>query len=616
MSKISIDFKTGKLKSDSDIVVGIDLGTTNSLIACTVDGRPRIIPIGQLAKKSMPSAVWFNKDGKAFVGDEAIERMKEAPMNMIYSFKRFMGKSYQDLKNAHSKLSYTVQQEPDTNQIIIPVASQAITAIALSSFILKELKLNAENYLKCSISKAVITVPAYFNDHQRQATREAGKLAGLEVLRIINEPTAAAMAYGLGLDPMLTKHVMVYDLGGGTFDVSILRIENGVFDILATHGDNMLGGDDIDQEIVGYWEELYKIESSQETNAALRRIAEQAKVFLLEHNLFKQIWNGTELELNKETLERLSTNWINKTILSCQAALKDSQLSKEDLDEIILVGGSSRLSLVKRKLNEIFHRPINDFLNPDEVVAQGAAIQAEILQGNRNDWLLLDINPLSLGIETMGGLMDTIIPRNSKIPIQLARNYTTSLDGQKNLKITIYQGERDLVQDNIKLGSFILSNIPPMPAGLAKIEVKFSINADGILNVSALELRSGIEQHIEIRSSLKLSDDEIQKRLKDSISNAEADAIRKAKLDSINELNYLILNTKRFINQNKKILNFDELELMQNQLKNLERALSTDSKAEIDQAITNFNLITAPIAHKIMDIQLNNSLSGNSVNKL
>lgn len=616
MSKISIDFKTGKLKNDTEIVVGIDLGTTNSLIACTIDGRPHIIPIGPNEKKSMPSAVWFNHEGKAYVGAEAMERMHEAPMNMIYSFKRFMGKSYQELSNTHSRLSYNVEQEADTNQIIIPVASQAITAIALSSFILKELKLIAENYLKCPISKAVITVPAYFNDHQRQATREAGKLAGLNVLRIINEPTAAAMAYGLGLDPLLTKNVMVYDLGGGTFDVSILRIENGVFDILATHGDNMLGGDDIDQEIVTHWEKQFSIQSSQENNAALRRIAEQAKIFLLEQPVFKYTWNRLDLNLNRETLEQLSNNWINKTIQSCKAALKDSQLNPQDLDEIILVGGSSRLSLVKSKLKESFHRPINDFLNPDEVVAQGAAIQAEILQGNRNDWLLLDINPLSLGIETMGGLMDTIIPRNSKIPIQLARNYTTSIDGQKNLKITVYQGERDLVQDNIKLGAFILNNIPPMPAGLPKIEVKFNLNADGILNVSAKELRSGIEQHIEIRSSLKLSEDEIQQRLKDSISHAETDAKNKAKLDSINELNYLILNTKRFINQNKDILNQEESELMQNQLKLLEIALSTDTKSEIDQAITQFNLNTTSIAHKIMDIQLNNSLSGSSVNKI
>lgn len=616
MSKISIDFKTGKLKNNADLVVGIDLGTTNSLIACTLEGRPTIIPIGTQLKKSMPSAVWFDKEGTPYVGDEALNRMHEAPMNMIYSFKRFMGKSYEDLVNTHSKLSYAVKQEADTNQIIIPVASQAITAIALSSFILKELKLNAENYLKCSISKVVITVPAYFNDHQRQATREAGKLAGLDVLRIINEPTAAAMAYGLGIDPNQTKHIMVYDLGGGTFDVSILRIDNGVFDILATHGDNMLGGDDIDQEIVRYWEKHHEIESSLENNAALRTIAEQAKIFLFDSNEFKQSWNGIDLNLNKEILEQLSTHWINKTIKSCQLALKDSGLNHQEIDEIILVGGSSRLSLVTRKLIDNFQRPINDFLNPDEVVALGAAIQAEILQGNRNDWLLLDVNPLSLGIETLGGLMDTIIPRNSKIPIQLARNYTTSVDGQKNLKITIYQGERDLVQDNIKLGEFILTNIPPMPAGLPKIEIKFNLNADGILSVSAKELRSGIEQQIEIRSSLKLSDEEIEQRLKDSITNAEADAKNKAKLDSINELNYLILNTRRFINQNKTILNSDELELMNLQLNNLIEALSTDSKKEIDLCINTFNAITAPIAHKIMDIQINNSLSGSSVNKI
>lgn len=616
MGKISIDFRTGSIKSRNEKIVGIDLGTTNSLIAYIENNHAKIIPIGKNAKGMIPSVIYFNENNEYIIGEEAKDKMILHPESSLYSIKRLMGKTYEEVKDQAQFLMYPLEKNHSTELVKFKIQQHAFSAVELSSFILKEIKKQAESYLNCEIQKAVITVPAYFSDSQRQATRDAGMLAGLEVLRIINEPTAASMAYGIGLNPEDSKQVMVYDFGGGTFDVSVLRIENGIFEVLSTQGDNFLGGDDIDTGIANYWINQNRIPLPDGKSNELRVLAEKAKVHLLTNNSCTFNFGELELTLDKGQLNAIAEPLVNRTISCCIEALKNSHLNTNDIDEIILVGGSSRLALVKEKLQATFHRPINDFLNPDEVVAIGAAIQADILSGNRTDLLLLDITPLSLGIETIGGLMDTIIPRNSKIPLQLARNYTTSRDGQKHLKISVYQGERELVLDNIKLAEFILKDLPPMAAGLPKIEVKFSIDADGILSVTAKELRSGKQQTLEVKSPHKLNEQEIARRLKDSATFAEADANKRAIIELQNEGNYILDNARKFIKQNTAHLSEHEIKEIHSAMDEIVLSLQSGDKRIMEQAIDHFNQSTATIAHRIMDIQLKKSLGGSSIDNI
>jgi molecular chaperone HscA len=378
----------------------------------------------------------------------------------------------------------------------------------------------------------VITVPAYFNDAQRQATRDAGKLAGLEVLRIINEPTAASLAYGIGIETTGDRIIAVYDLGGGTFDISILKIypdaTGGIFEVLATNGDTFLGGDDFDRAIVDFWLEKNNItneslEKDKSFSQSLRLQAEEAKIHLSSHEKYIGSHESMNCEITRQEFESITKHLVDKTINSAKFALKDSGLHKKDIDHVVMVGGATRIPLVRQAVSSFFGKPVYDKLNPDEVVALGAAIQANVLAGNRKDILLVDVTPLSLGIETIGDLMDVIIPRNSKIPTSASRQYTTSVDGQKNLKIAVYQGERDIVGDNRKLAEFILSGIPAMPAGFPKIEISFILNADGILKVKAKELRSGLEQSIDIKPQYGLTDDEVEKMLLESITHANED---------------------------------------------------------------------------------------------
>ncbi len=615
MGKISIDFKTGELKKNKNTIVGIDLGTTNSLIAYIDNGQAKILPIGKNQSGILPSVLYFKND-TILIGDEAKQLMLDNPENGFYSIKRLMGKTVNEIQNKQGLFTFQIDNLDSDELVRFNIKNKQYTPIDLSSLILKEIKEQAEQILNSKIDQAVITVPAYFTDSQRQATRDAGKLAGLDVLRIINEPTAASMAYGIGLKPDEIKQVMVYDFGGGTFDVSVLRIENGVFEVLSTQGDNFLGGDDLDMKISEYWIAEHKLNPGTHERNELRLLAESVKRELqLKTSAIKK-FNHLELKLDRDQFHSLITHYIDKTIASCQLALKDSSLHKEEIDEIILVGGSSRLILVKEKLALAFQRPINDRQNPDEVVALGAAIQADILAGNRKDLLLLDINPLSLGIETIGGLMDTIIPRNSKIPLQLAKNYTTSKDGQRNLKISVFQGERELVENNIKLAEFIFKDLPPMAAGLAKIEVKFAMDADGILSVTAKELRSGLVQQIEVVSPSKLSEAEIARRLKESITFADADMQRRAWIELKNEADYIILNSKKFLLQNQDYLKSEETETIDRAMNKIQHALDSEQKSQLETAITDFNSVTAVIAHRIMDIQLKNSLDGSSIDQI
>jgi molecular chaperone HscA len=642
MATVAINLATGTFQQE-EIIVGIDLGTTNSLVAYVHPDSRQPVAINDQGRGSIvPSVVHFPAGGQdPVVGNEAREFLLTDPQRTIYSVKRLLGKSYRDLGTHATQLGYKVIDDNSEGLVKIRVDDRFYSPIELSADILRELRARAEHALKTPVNRAVITVPAYFNDSQRQATRDAGRLAGLEVLRIVNEPTAAALAYGIGLDPSEEKTVAVYDLGGGTFDISILRIQQGIFEVLSTNGDTYLGGDDFDHAVVDHWTAAFSLpatyRNSPQLQQQLRLAAEMAKRYLSQHDDFTthltdEAGQNTTVTLTRTQFNDLIRPLVERTIAACRQALADAKLGYEGkgnqennsypptptpshpkLDAVLLVGGSTRVPLVYDAVSEFFGQPANNSLNPDEVVALGAAIQADILAGNRRDVLLLDVTPLTLGIETLGGLLDPIIPRNSKIPTKAGRQYTTSVDGQVNLKIAVYQGERDLVSQNRKLGEFVLTGIPAMPAGLPKVDVNFLLNADGILKVEAIELRSNTRQQVEIKPQYGLTDEQVEQMLMDSLVNAKDDVAARLLIEARTAAEQLLYQVTNFTRKNRQHLTETELTATEAQVETVRQALAGTERDPILKAMDELDELTRPYAERVMNISIQQAMTGKKI---
>lgn len=581
-------------------IIGIDLGTTNSCVAIMEGGEPTVIPNAEGARTT-PSVVGFNDKGERLVGVVAYRQAVANPNNTVFSIKRFMGRKFGEVSSEIQRVPYKVV-EGKNGDAWVEVMGKKYSPPEISAMILQKMRQTAEDYIGDKVEKAVVTVPAYFNDSQRQATKDAGKIAGLQVERIVNEPTAAALAYGLDKESS-NRTIAVYDLGGGTFDISILEIGDGVFEVKSTNGDTHLGGDDFDQEIIDWMVKEFKnnhgIDLSKDA-MALQRLKEAAETAKCELSTTQSTTinlpfitadssgaKHLDMTLSRSKLEQLVDGLVDRTVAPCKTALKDAGIEPSAIDDVLLVGGQTRMPMVQKKVTEIFDREPHKGVNPDEVVAVGAAIQAGVLSGDVKDVLLLDVTPLTLGIETLGGVATPIIEKNTTIPTKKSQIFSTAADNQPQVEIIVLQGERKMAADNRTVGRFVLDGIPPAPRGMPQIEVTFDIDANGILHVSAKDKATGKEQKITIEASSGLSEEEIEKMVKDAEVHADEDAKKKEKIERRNQADAMVFEIEKQMKEYGDKIAPNDRSMLEDAVSEMKKALEGDDDDLIRQKFEN-----------------------------